>query len=228
MRVLRKGCSLFFFQFVSKLSAWAVEIRRDTFKLPALYFQFKICSVLTTYIIIIMKSLSSEYNWQLACAVTAVKRAGDTQTHTENGCDKWYICLCSSFTSRWLALLILDFPSTIFNIKRWKMKKLVLLYFVAEKMRTASDAVFCGEFMGIRAARGFFCTCGEKWFCKKKKKAPSYSAELLLDLCKDTKNLFALYFLKKKKKFLPSPAVVWRGWGWGSAEGTAELERHSL
>lgn len=74
---------LFFFQFVSKLSTHAVEIRRDTFKLPALYFQLKILSVLTTYIIIIIKSLLSEYNWQLAYAVTEVKRAGNTLKHTQ-------------------------------------------------------------------------------------------------------------------------------------------------
>lgn len=45
------------------------------------------------------------------------------------------------------------------------------------------------------------------------KTAPSYSAELLLDLCKDIKTLFAVYFLKKKKSFSPvsgrSKQLIW-------------------
>lgn len=67
-------------------------------------------------------------------------------------------------------------------------------------MRTASDTGFCGEFVEIHAIQGLFFTCGEKWFSKN---GTFLLSKIALDLCKDVKNLFAVYFSKKKKSFSP-------------------------
>lgn len=70
-------------------------------------------------------------------------------------------------------------PSTVFNIKNEGLEP-------SKKIRTVSSTMFCGEFMNLVQVKGLSFTCD---FVQT---APSYSAELLLDLCRDIKNLFAV------------------------------------
>lgn len=113
--------------------------------------------------------------------------------HTEHVCARWYISLCSSLKSRWLALLILSLPSTIFNDTRWKIKSSASAVFCGKYMRTASSAACCGEFMDVCVVQGLFLTWKVVWW----KTAPSCSAKLLLDLCVGIKNLCCSWWAQK-------------------------------
>lgn len=100
--------------------------------------------------------------------------------------------------------------STIFNIKRWKIKTLVLVYFVVKKWEQPLIRCFVVSLWRSMRFRACFSHVVKSDFLKM---ALSYSAELVLDLCKDVKNLFAVYFLKKRKSFSPvslrSKQLIW-------------------